>query len=166
MMLRLAAVSAVVLFGLAGCDRANAPAQPSAKAETAAPAMPAEPAAASPAAAPVDASAPAAVAGPTPVFAPLYPGARIDGAPLTADGAAGPGGLVTFTTDASPDEVVAFYRQRAEAAGLKSVTGMNQGDARAYGAAGDAADGPSLQVVAAPSPDGGTSVHMNWSAGS
>ncbi|WP_312083130.1 hypothetical protein [Brevundimonas sp.] len=166
MMLRLAAVSAVVLFGLAGCDRANAPARPSAKAETAAPTMPAEPAAAGPAAAPVDAPAPAAAAGPTPVFAPLYPGARIDGAPLTANGAAGPGGLVTFTTDASPDEVVAFYRQRAEAAGLKSVTGMNQGEARAYGAAGDTADGPSLQVVAAPSPDGGTSVHMNWSAGS
>ena len=164
MTLRLAAVSAVVLFGLAGCDRANPPAQPSAKAETAAPTMPSEPAAGN--AAPVDAPAPAAAAGPTPAFAPLYPGARIDGAPLTANGAAGPGGLVTFTTDASPDEVVAFYRQRAEAAGLKSVTGMNQGEARAYGAAGDTADGPSLQVVAAPSPDGGTSVHMNWSAGS
>ncbi|WP_292045161.1 MULTISPECIES: hypothetical protein [unclassified Brevundimonas] len=165
MMLRLAAVSAVALFGLAGCDRANAPARPSAKAETAAPVVPAEPAAAGNAA-PVDAPAPAAAAGTTPAFAPLYPGARIDGAPLTANGAAGPGGLVTFTTDASPDEVVAFYRQRAEAAGLKSVTGMNQGEARAYGAAGDTADGPSLQVVAAPSPDGGTSVHMNWSAGS
>ena len=61
---------------------------------------------------------------------------------------------------------IALKRERAEAAGLKSVTGMNQGEARAYGAAGDTADGPSLQVVATPSPDGGTSVHMNWSAGS
>ncbi|WP_312597201.1 hypothetical protein, partial [Brevundimonas sp.] len=150
MMLRLAAVCAVVLFGLAGCDRANAPAQPSAKAEAVAPSAPAErKEAGSPA--PLAAPAPAAESAPaTPAFAPLYPGARIDGAPLAADGAAGPGGLVTFTTDASPDEVVAFYRQRAEAAGLKSVTGMNQGEARAYGAAGDAADGPSLQVVAAP----------------
>ena len=166
MMLRLAAVSAVVLFGLAGCDRANAPAKPSATAETAAPAVPPKTAEAGSAAA-VGARAPAAEPAPAaPAFAPLYPGARIDGAPLTANGAAGPGGLVTFTTDASPDEVVAFYRQRAEAAGLKSVTGMNQGEARAYGAAGDTADGPSLQVVAAPSPDGGTSVHMNWSAGS
>lgn len=166
MMLRLAAVSAVVLFSLAGCDRAKAPPQPTAEAETAAPVAPAE-TAESPGAASGDmgATSPAS-AGTAPAFAALYPGARIDGAPLTADGAAGPGGLVNFTTEATPDQVVAFYRERAEAAGLKSVTGMNQGEARAYGAAGDNPDGPSLQVVAAPGPDGATSVHMNWSAGS
>ena len=78
---------------------------------------------------------------------------------------AGPGGLVTFTTPASPDDVVAFYRERAEAAGLRSVTGMNQGEARAYGAAGDRVDGPSLQVVAAPTEAGDTSVQLSWSAG-
>ncbi|WP_414632820.1 hypothetical protein, partial [Brevundimonas sp. UBA5718] len=59
MMLRLAAVSAVVLFGLAGCDRANAPAKPSATAETAAPAVPPKTAEAGSAAA-VGARAPAA----------------------------------------------------------------------------------------------------------
>ncbi|GAW42013.1 hypothetical protein SH203_02426 [Brevundimonas sp. SH203] len=165
MMLRLAAVSAVVLFSLAGCDRADAPARPSAKVETAAPEAPV-PAAHTDVVATTEAPAPPAAADEAPAFAVLYPGAQVDGAPLTANGAAGPGGLVTFTTDATPDQVVAFYRQRAEAAGLKSVTGMNQGEARAYGAAGAAADGPSLQIVAAPSPDGATSVHMNWSAGS
>ena len=119
MMLRLAAVSAVVLFSLAGCDRAKAPPQPTAEAETAAPVAPAE-TAESPGAASGDmgATSPAS-AGTAPAFAALYPGARIDGAPLTADGAAG-----------------------------------------------DNPDGPSLQVVAAPGPDGATSVHMNWSAGS
>lgn len=164
MMLRLTTVCAVVLFSLAGCDRAKAPAAPEAQPQGS-PETGARPADKGPAAPGPSADAPPA-AGAAPAFAVLYPGARVDGAPLTADGAAGPGGLVTFTTDATPDQVVAFYRERAEAAGLKSVTGMNQGEARAYGAAGDVADGPSLQVVAAPGADGATSVHLNWSAGS
>ncbi len=166
MTLRLAVVSAVVLFGLAGCDRAKAPAPPAGTDAAGPPAAEVETGPAS-AAAPTPTPAPTpAPDGGAPAFAVLYPGAQVQGAPLSADGAAGPGGLLTFTTDASPDQVVAFYRERAEAAGLRSVTGMNQGEARAYGAAGDRPDGPSLQVVAAPSPEGGTSVHMYWSAGS
>ena len=84
---------------------------------------------------------------------------------LAAGGEAGPGGLVTFTTTASPDDVVAFYRERAEKAGLRSVAGMNQGDTRAYGAAADAGNGASLQVVATPTETGVTSVQLGWSAG-
>ncbi|MNO07877.1 hypothetical protein D3C81_2302640 [compost metagenome] len=72
---------------------------------------------------------------------------------------------MTFTTDAAPDAVVAFYRQRAEAAGLAPVMAMNQGEARAYGAAARKENGATLQVVAAPGEGGLTSVQLTWSAG-
>lgn len=100
-----------------------------------------------------------------PAFAVLYPNARVDGAPTLADGAGGPGGIVAFTVDASPDQVVAFYKQRAEAAGLTSVMGMNQGDTRAYAASGPQAADAALQVVASPKDGGGASVQLTWSAG-
>lgn len=106
-----------------------------------------------------------------PAFAAIYPGGVVEGDPLNVDGAAGRGGLVTFTTSADPAQVVAFYRERAEAAGLQSVTSMNQGEARAYGAAAQkpgaapSPTGASVQVVASPSGDGATSVQLTWSGG-
>lgn len=96
-----------------------------------------------------------------PAFAVLYPGGSVEGEPVIATGAAGPGGLVTYLTDAPPEEVIAFHRQKAEAAGLASVMAMNQGDARAYGAARNR---DNLQVVASPTPEGRTSVQLSWSA--
>jgi len=166
MTLRLAATAAVVMLCIAGCDRSGHPSETKAspgKATTAAPA-----ATPTPDTTPLVGDAPTPV-GPAvdgaPAFAVLYPGAQLEGQPLAGGGEAGPGGLVTFTTTASPDDVVAFYRERAEAAGLRSVTGMNQGEARAYGAAGDKANGPSLQVVAAPTEGATTSVQLSWSAG-
>ena len=130
----------------------------------------AETEAAAPTPAPVDAAAaplaPAQLAAPNaPAFAVLYPDARVDGAPTLADGVGGPGGIVAFTVDADPDQVVAFYKQRAEAAGLASVMGMNQGDTRAYGAAGSGESAAALQVVASPAEDGGAAVQLTWSAG-
>lgn len=100
-----------------------------------------------------------------PAFAVVYPGAKADGAPIAANGPSGPGGLITFSTDADPEAVVAFYRQRAEQAGLASIMAMNQGEARAYGAAASGDNGASLQVVASPGEDGLTSVQLSWSAG-
>lgn len=96
-----------------------------------------------------------------PSFAVLYPGGSVEGEPVIATGAAGPGGLVTYLTDAAPEAVIAFHRQKAEAAGLASVMAMNQGEARAYGAA---REGDNLQVVASPTPEGRTSVQLSWSA--
>jgi hypothetical protein len=96
-----------------------------------------------------------------PAFAVVYPGATIEDDPVVATGPEGPGGLVTYLTDAAPEAVIAFHRERAEAAGLSSVMAMNQGDARAYGAAKARAN---LQVVAAPTPEGRTSVQLSWSA--
>ena len=170
MIRRLAVSAAVVSLCLSGCDRAaKTPEASSAEAQAA----PAELAPAP--GAPVGADAPVgmqpsppldapAIPG-APAFAALYPGAELDGSPTVADGEAGAGGLVTFHTTASPDEVVSFYRERAESAGLRSVMGMNQGDARAYGAAGEAANGPTLHVVAAPAEGTSTSVQLSWSAG-
>ncbi|MCA3698473.1 hypothetical protein [Brevundimonas sp.] len=97
-----------------------------------------------------------------PDFAALYPGATLQGDPIVAAGPDGPGGLATYLTNADPEAVIEFHRSQAERAGLSSVMAMNQGDARAYGAAKAQS---SLQVVAAPTPDGMTSVQLSWSAG-
>ena len=101
-----------------------------------------------------------------PAFAVLYPGAVPKSEPVSAQGPTGPGGTLEFTTDATPDEVVAFYRQRAEAAGLKAITSLNRDGARGY-AAGDGADGRGqmLNVVATPVEDGPTDVLLMWSSG-
>ncbi|WP_253189203.1 hypothetical protein [Brevundimonas sp. LM2] len=99
-----------------------------------------------------------------PAFAVLYPGGEIEAPPTIASDAVGSGGLVTFRTDAAPETIVTFYRTHAEAAGLSSVMAMNMGEARSYGAA-KAGVGTSLQVVASPLEEGGTSVQVSWSAG-
>lgn len=98
-----------------------------------------------------------------PAFAVVYPGGVVQGDPVVAAAGASAGGIVTYVTDANPDTVIAFHREKAEAAGLASVTAMNQGDARAYGAAKDLSN---LQVVASPIPESGTSVQLSWTLGS
>ncbi len=110
------------------------------------------------------AGAPAAAG--APAFAVIYPGGVPKGEPVSARGPAGPGGTLEFTTEASPDEVIAFYRQRAEAAGLKAITSLNRDGARGY-AAGDGADGRGqmLNVVATPVENGPTDVLLMWSSG-
>lgn len=165
MIRRLAASAAFLTLSLAGCDRAAQPAE--SVAETAAAPAPepsVAPPAPAPATTPVAAGDGTAAAPGAPSFALLYPGATADTPAVIASGEAGEGGMVTFRTDASPDEVIAYYREQAAQAGLRPVMGMNQGDARAYGAADGEPDGAKLQVVAAPS-DGTTSVQLSWSEG-
>ena len=164
---RLAAVAAFALIAtvvVSGCRPKTDSAEPApATAAVAAPPVvaPAVVATPTPAAAP---SAEPALPG-APVYAAIYPGGELDGAPTSASGSAGDGGMVTYTTEAKPDAVIAFYRERAEDAGLASTAGMNQGDARAYGASGPGAAGASLQVVASPTEAGETSVQLSWSEG-
>lgn len=161
-------VATVVLalsVGLAACDD-RSQAAPEAESPSVASTEPS--AYAAPAAAPANAptpEAPATAIDGAPTFAALYPGAQADAAPVTASGPDGPGGIVTFTTDATPDAVIDFYRQRAEKAGLSPIMAMNQGEARAYGASARTDKGASLQVVAAPGEDGLTSVQLSWSNG-
>ena len=161
-------VATVVLalsVGLAACDDRSqaAPEAESPSPAVAEPVMEAAPAAVTPVAA--ASAAPATTIEGAPTFAALYPGAQADAAPVTASGPDGPGGIVTFTTDATPDAVIDFYRQRAEKAGLSPIMAMNQGEARAYGASARTEKGASLQVVAAPDEDGLTSVQLSWSDG-
>ncbi|WP_271146184.1 hypothetical protein [Brevundimonas sp. NIBR10] len=154
----LAGGALLLTLAIAGCDRpgeAPAPAEAPAAVEVAPTPAPVSPA-------PVTEPAASAVAA-APAFAALYPGAELDGPPLAATGPAGPGGVVTFTTDADPDAVIAFYRERAEGAGMAIISSMNQGEARAYGAQNQAS-GANINVVAAPS-EGRTSVQLTWSAG-
>lgn len=98
-----------------------------------------------------------------PAYAAIYPGAEVEQPAVSAAGEDGPGGMVTFTTDADPEAVVAFYREQAEQGGLSSLTALSQGETRAYSAAGE--DGAAVQVVAAPDGEGRTSVQLTWSAG-
>ena len=124
----------------------------------------------SPATTPVTAT-PEAVVEPTPAasnapdFAVLYPGATPVGPATVARGPAGPGGIMTFTTPAEPDAVVAFYRERAEAAGLATIASMNQGGTRAYSAGDGTSSGKLLRVIATPTEGGPTNVQLDWTAG-
>ncbi|MNU78977.1 hypothetical protein D3C71_685810 [compost metagenome] len=162
----VAAVAVALTVGLIGCDdRSEAAPEPSPPAPADAPAAAAAPITEAAPSEAVPAPAGAASIDGAPAFAALYPGAQADGPATVATGPTGPGGLIIFTTEAAPEAVVAFYRQRAEAAGLAPVMAMNQGEARAYGAAARKADGPTLQVVASPGEDGLTSVQLTWSAG-
>lgn len=168
MIRRSAAAAAFVLLSVSACDRTATPPEASdvadaSTAATPAPTSESEPLVADGPPAPVGIASPASPGAPE--FAVLYPGAELGAPPTTASGASGNGGLVTFRTDASPDQVVAFYEQRAADAGLRPVMGMSQGDARAFGAAAGEADGAKLQVVAAPDEAGATSVQLSWSSG-
>lgn len=158
----LATAALTTALAMAGCSPPAEDATPAAEAAPAADAAaPAAPA--STESAPVAAPAPAAPG--APAFAVIYPGGVPDGPPTVARSAEGPGGILSFTTQATPDAVVAFYRQRAEAAGLASVMAMNTGEARAYGAAAGDGSGKLLRVVATPVEGGATSVQLDWSTG-
>ncbi|WP_372706639.1 hypothetical protein [Brevundimonas sp.] len=101
-----------------------------------------------------------------PAFAVVYPGGQVTAPATVAQGPAGPGGILVFTTEATPDAVVAFYRAQAGSAGLQPITAMNQGEARAF-SAGDGAGGRGqlMSVVATPVEGGPTSVQLDWTAG-
>lgn len=97
-----------------------------------------------------------------PSFAPLYPGATIESSigGLTSEDKKANGGAVTYTVKATPAEVVAFYKQKAEAAGLKRLMETNMGTSAMYSAEGDTSD-KGFQVIAS-SADGPTSVTVTW----
>lgn len=164
-----AAAALAAAMAMTGCGQAAADKAPSADAGAEAvdtSAVIAAPDARAPSAATPVAPAARPAAPDAPVFAVVYPGGSVDGPATMAQSPAGPGGILTFTTDASPDTVVAFYRQRAEAAGLTTIASMSQSGASAYSAGdGAAGQGKLLSVVATPVDDGPTSVQLSWAAG-
>lgn len=162
-MLWAAAFSAVIV--MTGCDTGAD------KADTPVDAAPAEgqtdaEAAAGPAAAvarmPTTGPATPAASG-APEYAVIYPGGAPKAEATPGMSPAGPGGIIEFTTDATPDQVVGFYRQRAEAAGLKPINTLSRDDARGY-SAGDGGN-KLLNVVATPVDDGPTDVLLSWTGG-
>lgn len=159
----LAVAALMAAMALAGCSQAPADEAP-ALAEAAPAADAAAPAADAVASTESTGAVTPAAPG-APAFAVVYPGGAAQGPATVARGPDGPGGILSFTTEATPDAVIDFYRQRAEAAGLASVMAMNTGDARAYGAAASDGSGKLLRVVATPVEDGPTSVQLDWTAG-
>lgn len=164
----LAATAVVAAMVLAGCSERE-PAEEAAAADAAAVEAVA-PAADAPAEARLAPPAAVATAQPAaanaPAFAVIYPGGEIKRPATLAQGPEGPGGMIEFTTEASPETVIAFYRQKAEAAGLKPINSMNRGDAQAY-SAGDGVDGRGqlMQVIATRIEGGPTDVQLDWTTG-
>ncbi|WP_409019890.1 hypothetical protein [Brevundimonas vesicularis] len=146
------ATAAVCLtVGLAGCDESGGTVPEAAAGQTVAEASQA------PVPTPLSGDA---IPG-APSFVALYPGAEV----IVAENG-GPARQLVFTTEAPPDTVIDFYRQRAESSGLYPTAAMNQGLARAYGASDRAESGASLQVVASPTESGLTTVQLNWNVAS
>lgn len=163
--LGVAAVSGAAVALLSACGEAAPPAAPdstNAAADSAGSRPPAPAAASTNPRAPATTSTPAAAAG-VPPFAAPYPGAQIQGQPLTSQNETERGGVVTFTTSDSPEEVITYYRGQAEAAGLASAMTMTQGETQVYGAQAEGS-GASVQIVATPLGDA-TSVQLTWTSG-
>lgn len=97
-----------------------------------------------------------------PDFAPLFPGAQVENAvtSVSSDDGKTEGATVTYTVAAAPDKVIAFYKQKAEAAGFKSVMDANMGAALMF-AASDEASNRALQVIAS-GKGASTSVVVTW----
>lgn len=96
-----------------------------------------------------------------PSYLPLYPGAKVT-ASFTGQGKEGSGGMVSFTTPDSPEAVIAFYKQKAGAAGMADTMNMNSGGTLVYIGANEKAK---TQVSISASKGGdGTTAQVNWGA--
>jgi len=91
-----------------------------------------------------------------PSYAPLFPGAKVE-ATVTA---ANQGGMVSFKTSASAQEVIAFYKKAAADAGFKDNLDMTTGDAVTFSAS-DANGKRTFSVVATKNADG-THAQVTW----
>ena len=85
----------------------------------------------------------------------VFPGATVVNA-INVDGADGAGSMVTMTTDASADDVIAHYRGQAEATGYTIEMEMTTQGSTIIG--GTAASGATFSVSVAPGADGGPSM--------
>lgn len=102
----------------------------------------------------------AATASGQPDFAPTYPGGQVQSTASGIGNAQANGGMVVFTTAASPDQVLTFYRGKALASGLKTQLDANMGAARQF-AASDEATGRGLQVIVS-GQAGASQVQVIW----
>ncbi|MBY8825160.1 hypothetical protein [Sphingomonas colocasiae] len=103
-----------------------------------------------------------------PPFAPLYPGARVTTTTLNPQDP-GKGMMAMAVPNADSAAIIAFYRSKGEAAGLKADMETASGPARIMimsegnETAGD--EGRGMQVTAAPDDEGGSIVTLVYTDG-
>jgi hypothetical protein len=95
-----------------------------------------------------------------PAFAPLYPGAKVLSSVASA-GNGGKGAMVAFTVAAAPSDIVAFYKQKASAAGLVETLNATEAGGMTFMASKDKM---MVEVIATKSADG-AQVQVIWSNG-
>lgn len=95
-----------------------------------------------------------------PDFAPLFPDSQVQSSIGTGTGP-NPVGTVSFYTKATADEVIAFYRGKAEAAGMEETTDdvADVGTSVFTALRGDMMG---MKVIASPG-EGATNVQVVWS---
>ena len=92
---------------------------------------------------------------------PLYPGANVT-ASFSGQGKDGSGGMVAFHTKASPADVIAFYKQKAEGSGMAQTAMMDMGATTTYVAANEK-ENRTVSVSATKAGDG-TDAQITWGA--
>lgn len=97
-----------------------------------------------------------------PAYAAAYPGATVTSVINTTSGEKG-GSMATFTTADTPAKVIEYYKVRAAAAGLGSVSTMTANDTSMF-TAQDEASGRQLYVQTSLA-DGKTSAALTFSKG-
>jgi len=98
-----------------------------------------------------------------PDYAPLYPGASVEMSAASAPGdESSVGGTVTYMTNATPQQVVDFYKQKSAAKGVPAKMNANMGAALMFAAADDSG-ARSVQVIATPAGTG-TNVAVTWAS--
>jgi len=95
-----------------------------------------------------------------PSYLPLYPGAKVT-ASFTGSGKDGSGGVVTFSANAAPADIINFYKPKLTTAGMAQTASMEMGATTTYVAANEASK-RSVSVSATKSGDG-TTVQLTWS---
>ncbi len=94
-----------------------------------------------------------------PAYLPLFPGAKIT-ASFSGQGKDGAGGVVSFHTSAAPADVIAFYKQKAVAAGMADAMNMETGGTMMYAANNEKAK-TQLSVTATKAADG-SDAQVTW----
>lgn len=97
-----------------------------------------------------------------PEFAPLYAGGKLTSQVTGLSKGDTDSGTYVYTADATPEAVTAFYKAKAEAAGLKTSMDNDMGAARMFAATDEATD-RGVQVIASTA-QGKTNVQVMWAA--
>jgi len=116
--LRLVFVPAVVALSLAACGKPDAGDPAAGKVSDGAASVATGPAAVATAAVEL------------PDFAPVYPGSEMKSTATGIGDAKTNGGMAVFVTPDSPDQVLAFYREKARTAGLEVQLDADMGAVR------------------------------------